>query len=50
MRPAFILASYQRYPSKNNYVRGFPEQVLIFTTKNIYAVETHNSVKENFVL
>ena len=31
-------------------MRAFPEQVLIFITENIYAVETHNSVKESFVL
>jgi len=30
--------------------RAPTKSVLLFTTENIYAVETHNSVKESFVL
>jgi len=33
-----MLASYQRYSSKNNYERSLLGQVLIFIVKNIYAV------------
>jgi hypothetical protein len=33
-----MLASYQRYSSKNNDGRSFLEQVLIFIAENIYAV------------
>jgi len=50
MRPAVMLASYQRYLSKDNHRRSFSKASIDFYREKRLFCAMHSAVKESFIL